>query len=63
MNWKEAAKQYGGNIPATRPFGFSRLADGTVLITGHDVNVIMVIQGKDAQKLASMLPEHPALNA
>lgn len=59
MNWKLAGKSKRKNAKPCRPLGFHKLGDGTVLIDGCDVDVTMVIQGRDIDKLRLMLPRDP----
>lgn len=61
MHWKEAGRTYRKSAKPCRPLGFHRLDDGTVLIDGFDVDVTMVIRGRDIDKLRSMLPRDPRM--
>lgn len=61
MNWKQAGKSQRKSAKPCRPLGFYRLDDGTVLIDGYDVDVTMVIQGRDIDKLCSLLPRDPRM--
>lgn len=53
--WKAKAKELWPRMKPTRPGGFTR-KDGVVMISGYDENVVVVIEGRDIDKLKMILP-------